>query len=114
MIGIPAAGVLGLLAAAPGASQAEARTRKLHPVKPPEAPIDCAAAEGALRAVAAKRRCVEENKAAGVLDLGPAGALIGIAPGTRKDRMAMLSGGYEEKLDAREAAIRDRCGLPPE
>ncbi len=74
-------------------------------------PVNCATAEGDLRAIAAEKKHAEDQQAESVFAITPAGALLGLATGTEKKRLKMLSGDYIEKLDARAAEIRSTCDV---
>jgi len=78
---------------------------------PARHPVNCATAEGDLRAIAAERKHAQAQQAESILAITPAGALLGLVAGTEQKRLKMLSGAYIEKLDARAAEIKETCGL---
>lgn len=74
-------------------------------------PINCATAEGDLRAIAAEKKHAEDQQLASVAAITPAGALLGLVTGTEHKHLKMLSGDYIKELDARSAQIKSTCGL---
>ncbi|WP_281972170.1 hypothetical protein [Ruegeria faecimaris] len=74
-------------------------------------PVNCATAEGDLRAIATERKHAEEEQAKSVIAITPAGALLGLVTGTEKKRLTMLSGDYIEKLNQRSDEIKSTCGI---
>lgn len=87
-----------------GSTAAASVNEKLHPV-------NCATAEGDLRAIAAEKKHAEDQQAESVLAITPAGALLGLIAGTEQKRLQMLSGDYVKKLDARATEIKTQCGI---
>lgn len=94
--------ILALLTAAP-----MALANKLGPV--PHGPINCATAEGDIRALMSEKDYAQKQQAKSVLAVTPAGALFGIVTGTEQTRLQVLSGDYEKQIDARIAAIKAQC-----
>jgi len=74
-------------------------------------PVNCATAEGDLRAIAAEKKHAEDQQAESVFAITPAGALLGLVSGTENKRLEMLSGDYVKKLDERSAEIKETCGI---
>ena len=74
-------------------------------------PVNCATAEGDLRAIAAEKKHAETQQAESVFAVTPAGALLGLVTGTENKRLEMLSGDYIKQLDARSAEIKSTCGV---
>ena len=74
-------------------------------------PINCATAEGDLRAIAAEKKHAEDKQLESVAAITPAGALLGLVTGTENKRLQMLSGDYIKQLDARSAEIKAKCGV---
>ncbi|TMV03705.1 hypothetical protein FGK63_18730 [Ruegeria sediminis] len=72
-------------------------------------PIHCATAEGDIRALNSELEHAKKQQALDVAAITPAGALIGLATGTEKKRLEMLTGEYQKKLEERIAAINARC-----
>ncbi|WP_254055839.1 hypothetical protein [Ruegeria sp. EL01] len=74
-------------------------------------PVNCATAEGDLRAIDAEKKHAEDKQLESVAAITPAGALLGLVTGTENKRLRMLSGDYIKQLDARSAEIKATCGL---
>lgn len=74
-------------------------------------PVNCATAEGDLRAIAAEKKHAQDQQVESVVAITPAGALLGLVTGTENKRLQMLSGDYVKKLDERSAEIRATCGV---
>ena len=74
-------------------------------------PVNCATAEGDLRAIAAEKKHAEDQQLESVAALTPAGALLGLVTGKENQRLKMLSGDYIKELNARSAEIKSTCGL---
>ena len=92
-----------ILAATAGGVMAET-AQKTHPV-------NCATAEGDLRAIAAEKKHAQDQQLESVAALTPAGALLGLVTGTENKRLSMLSGDYVKALDERAAEIKSTCGV---
>jgi hypothetical protein len=74
-------------------------------------PVNCATAEGDLRAIAAEKKHAQDQQVESVVSILPAGALLGLVTGTEKKRLSMLSGDYVKALDERAAEIRSTCDV---
>ncbi len=74
-------------------------------------PVNCATAEGDLRAIAAEKKHAQDQQLESVAALTPAGALLGLVTGKENERLQMLSGDYVNKLDERAAEIKSTCGI---
>ncbi len=74
-------------------------------------PVNCATAEGDLRAIEAEKKHAEDKQVESVAAITPAGALLGLVTGTEGKRLQMLSGDYVKALNDREAEIKSTCGL---
>ncbi len=74
-------------------------------------PVNCATAEGDLRAIASEKKHAEDKQLESVAAITPAGALLGLVTGTEQKRLQMLSGDYIKQLDARAAEIKETCNL---
>ncbi len=74
-------------------------------------PVNCATAEGDLRAIAAEKKHAQDQQLESVAALTPAGALLGLVTGTENKRLSMLSGDYVKALDERAAEIKTKCGV---
>ena len=74
-------------------------------------PVNCATAEGDLRAIAAEKKHAEDQQVESVAAITPAGALLGLVSGTEQKRLSMLSGDYVKALDKRAAEIKTKCSV---
>lgn len=74
-------------------------------------PVNCATAEGDLRAIAAEKKHAQDQQLESVAALTPAGALLGLVTGKENERLQMLSGDYVKKLDERSDEIKSTCGI---
>ncbi len=74
-------------------------------------PVNCATAEGDLRAIAAEKKHAQDQQVESVVSILPAGALLGLITGTENKRLEMLSGDYIKQLDARAAEIKSTCNV---
>ncbi len=74
-------------------------------------PVNCATAEGDLRAIASEKKHAEDKQLESIAAITPAGALLGLVTGTEQKRLQMLSGDYIKQLDARAAEIKETCKL---
>lgn len=79
--------------------------------KPDRHPVNCATAEGDLRAIAAEKKHAQDQQVESVVSILPAGALLGLVTGTEDKRLSMLSGDYVKALDERAAEIKSTCGV---
>lgn len=74
-------------------------------------PVNCATAEGDLRAIAAEKKHAQDQQVESVAAITPAGALLGLITGTENKRLQMLSGDYVKKLDERADEIKTTCDI---
>ncbi|CUJ96610.1 hypothetical protein RUE5091_01699 [Ruegeria denitrificans] len=74
-------------------------------------PVNCATAEGDLRAIAAEKKHAQDQQVESVISILPAGALLGLVTGTENKRLSMLAGDYVKALDDRAAEIKSKCGV---
>lgn len=94
-----AASLLFTLAAGASAQTAQ----KTHP-------INCATAEGDIRALNAEKEHAKKQQALDVTAITPAGALLGLIKGNEHKKLEILSGDYMKQIDARIAQIHAECG----
>ncbi len=73
--------------------------------------VNCATAEGDLRALNAEKTHTEEQQLEDVTALIPAGALIGLVSGTEQKKLKMLSSNYITIIDNRIAETKAKCNL---
>ncbi len=78
---------------------------------PKRHPVNCATAQGDLRAIAAERKHAQDQQLESVVALTPAGALLGLIAGNENKKLEMLSGDYVDQLNQRGAEIKSTCGL---
>jgi len=76
-----------------------------------EQPVNCATAEDDLHILTEEKKRVSEQQVAGVTAVTPAGAVVGILSGTEEANLQVLSGEYEEQLDAKIEEIKTTCGI---
>lgn len=76
-----------------------------------DAPVDCRTAQGDMRVLKSEKAHVAEQMAEGVSAIFPAGAVLGILTGTETTKLKVAVGDYNEKIDARIAAIEQECGM---
>ncbi len=74
-------------------------------------PVNCATAEGDLRALNAEKEHAEQQQLLDVTAITPAGALLGLIKGDEQQKLQMLSGDYVKSLDARIAETKEQCGI---
>ena len=74
-------------------------------------PINCATAEGDIRALEHEKAHVGKQIASGVMSIVPASMVIGIVTGTEKKRLSVATGDYNKMIDKRIADIKAQCGI---
>ncbi len=74
-------------------------------------PVNCATAEGDLRALEAEKAHVGSQIANGVTAISPMGLVTGVATGTEKDKAEVASGEYNKMIDQKVAQIKSTCGI---
>ena len=74
-------------------------------------PINCATAEGDLRALEAEKTNVGQQIAAGVTSIVPAGLVIGLVTGTAGAKWRVTTGEYNKMIDERIAEIKQKCSI---
>ena len=95
--------VLGVTACQPPITQAEKQQLA--------APVNCATAEGDLRALQAEKVSTAKQIAEGVSAITPIGLVAGAATGTEGEKMQVASGDYNKMLDQKIAEIKSTCGI---
>lgn len=73
-------------------------------------PINCATAEGDIRALESEKAHVAEQVAMGVTAIVPIGLVVGILTGTEDDKIKIATGEYDEMIDKKIAEIKSQCG----
>ncbi len=74
-------------------------------------PINCAHAEGNIRALQHEKTHTIDQIAAGIESIVPAGAVIGLATGSEGTNIKVATGKYNKMIDERIAEIRSKCGV---
>jgi hypothetical protein len=74
-------------------------------------PINCATAEGDIRALQSEKANVAQQIAAGVSSIVPAGLVIGLVTGTEGSKMSVATGDYDKMIDQRIAEIKQKCNV---
>lgn len=90
------------------------QTPRPAPEKPLQAPIDCRTARRDLALLEAERVTVAQQIAAGVHNMVPTAAVIGILTGDTKERRKKATGEYNREIDERIDQIHLKCGIRPE
>ena len=73
--------------------------------------IDCRTAPGDLRVLQGEKAHVAQRIVEGATAIYPAGAVMGILMGTEGTKLQVATGDYNDKIDARMAEIKSKCGL---
>jgi len=79
--------------------------------EPETHPINCATAEGDLRALNAEKEHANKQQLLDVSAITPAGALLGLIVGNENKKLQILSGDYQKMLDKRIAETKAKCGI---
>ena len=74
-------------------------------------PINCATAEGDIRALGHEKANVMQRIAEGVTAIVPASIVVGIVTGTEKEKLQVGTGEYNKMIDKRIAEIKETCGI---
>jgi len=74
-------------------------------------PINCATAEGDIRALNHEKAHVSEQIAEGITSLVPASFVMGLVTGTEKTKLEVGTGEYNKMIDKRIAEIKEKCGV---
>ena len=74
-------------------------------------PINCATAEGDIRALGHEKTDVAQQIAEGVMAISPAGFVAGLVTGTEKEQLKVGTGDYNKMIDKRIAEIKETCGI---
>ena len=73
-------------------------------------PINCTTAEGDIRVLESEKAHAMDQIAKGVTALAPAGIVLGVITGTEKKKLQVASGDYNQMIDQKIAAIKQKCG----
>jgi hypothetical protein len=74
-------------------------------------PINCATAEGDIRALNSEKDHVGSEIAAGVTAIVPIGLVANVATGKEKDHYEVATGEYNKMLDKKIAEIKQQCNI---
>ena len=74
-------------------------------------PINCAYAEGDIRALGHEKTDVAQQIAEGITSIVPASLVVGIVTGTEKEKLEVGTGEYNKMIDKRIAEIKETCGI---
>ena len=74
-------------------------------------PVQCATAEGDLRALNSEKTHVGSEIAAGASAIIPIGLVVNVVTGEEGTQWKVTTGEYNKMLDARIAEIKSTCGL---
>lgn len=76
-----------------------------------KSPINCATAEGDIRALEHEKAHVAQQIAEGVTAIVPFSLVVGIVAGTEGTKLRVATGEYNKMIDERIAEIKSQCGL---
>jgi hypothetical protein len=74
-------------------------------------PVNCATAEGDLRALTSEKAHVSKEIENGVASIVPIGLVVNLAMGTEKARFEVGTGEYNRMIDKKMAEIKSTCGI---
>jgi len=73
--------------------------------------VNCATAEGDIRALNSEKVHARQQLAAGVTAIVPIGLVVNVAEGTERSQAKVATGDYNKMLDDKIAEIKQKCGL---
>jgi hypothetical protein len=76
-----------------------------------KSPINCATAEGDIRALEHEKAHVAQQIAEGVTAIVPISLVVGVVTGTEGTKLRVATGKYNKMIDKRIAEIKTECGL---
>ena len=74
-------------------------------------PVNCATAEGDIRALNSEKVHAAQQLEAGVTAIVPIGLVAGLVTGTEGDKAKVATGEYNKLLDKKIAEIKQQCGM---
>jgi hypothetical protein len=74
-------------------------------------PINCATAEGDIRALKAEKAHTSQQIEAGVTSIVPIGAVVHLLKGTEGETFKVATGDYNDALDKRITEIEQQCNI---
>ena len=100
--------IIAALAVLAGCSSAKDAKENMAEMKQP---VNCATAQGDLRALASEKKHVGSEIAAGVGAIVPIGLVVNLVAGTEGTELKITTGEYDRLLDKRIAEIKQTCNL---
>lgn len=76
------------------------------------APVNCATARQDIATLQDEKASVAKQVVSGARSVIPFSAAAGLVLGDQRDRMEVASGVYNDKIEAKIAEIRSKCGIP--
>jgi predicted small secreted protein len=73
--------------------------------------VNCATAEGDIRALKSEKVHTSQQVAAGVTAIVPVGLVVNVVKGTEGTQAKVATGDYNKMLDAKIAEIQQECGV---
>ena len=73
--------------------------------------VNCATAQGDIRALQHEKANVAERIGEGVTTIAPTGIVVGVLSGTEGTKFEVATGQYNKMIDQRIAEIKNTCGL---
>jgi hypothetical protein len=73
--------------------------------------VNCATAEGDIRALKSEKVHASQQMAAGVTAIVPVGLVVNVAKGTEGSQAKVATGDYNKMLDDKIAEIKRECGV---
>ena len=74
-------------------------------------PVNCATAEGDIRALKSEKTHASQQLADGVMAIIPVSLVVGVATGTEGSKAKVATGDYNKMLDKKIAEIKSQCGI---
>ncbi len=74
-------------------------------------PINCATAQGDIRALKSEKENLAEEIAAGATSIVPVGLVVNTATGHEKTNLQVATGEYNKMIDKKIDEIKTTCGL---
>lgn len=75
------------------------------------APVNCATAQGDLRALQSEKASVAKEIANGVSSIVPISLVVNLATGQEKERFEVGTNEYNQMIDKKIAQIKAQCGI---
>lgn len=78
------------------------------------APINCSTARRDIATLQDEKASVAKQVVSGARSIIPFSAAAGVVLGDQQDRVEVATGVYNDRIDAKIAEIRSKCGIPSE